>query len=270
MDEKRNNAGIQLTEGHFYFIKDSFYTQFSGRNLLENKGVGKMRPCMLVKIDEQFDGIYWFVPISSKVSKYKPIYERSLARYKRCHTIAMGSFLGDERAFLIQNMFPAQARHIEKEMLHEGQSISVDEKLQQRIIGSSKLMLRINLQGKQGIFTDPYGLCEQILLEQARLDAAQLTPDGIEAARHEIKHYQSSIEARQKLLDLEKKVLQLRGDLLAERESEFETSPQASTTIAPAPSSAMRTMICGAVQTAKGATDAMQRSAVGSNSNVNE
>lgn len=248
MDEKRNNAGIKLTEGHFYFIKDSFYTQFSGRNLLENKGVGKMRPCMLVKTDEQFDGIYWFVPISSKVSKYKPIYERSLARYKRCHTIAMGSFLGDERAFLIQNMFPVQVRHIEKEMLHEGYSVSVEEKLQQRIISSSNLMLRLNLQGKQGIFTDPYELCEQILLEQARLDAAQLTTARIEAARHEIKHSHDSIEARQKLLDLEKKVLQLRGDLLSEKESELaqQEKPILQVQTASTISQAARAMVAGA------------------------
>ena len=43
--------------------------------------------------------------IKNKVEKYKKIYCDKIARGKTCDTIVFGEFMGDERVFLLQNMF---------------------------------------------------------------------------------------------------------------------------------------------------------------------
>lgn len=69
--------------GKLYFIKDSFYDKFSNYGLLENKetinGKEHKRPCCYVlRFNNEDKNIYWMVPISSKVKKYKQKYQRTL------------------------------------------------------------------------------------------------------------------------------------------------------------------------------------------------
>ena len=62
-------------------------------------------------------GLQWMIPISSRVSKYRNIYNRKTANGKKCDTIAFGDVLGQERAFLIQNMCPITPEYIKNEYL---------------------------------------------------------------------------------------------------------------------------------------------------------
>lgn len=71
------------------------------------------RPCYYA-IKEEKSNIYWKIPISSKVEKYKKLYKRKINRYKKCDTIVFGKVLGYEKAFLIQNMFPVIDKYIGK------------------------------------------------------------------------------------------------------------------------------------------------------------
>ena len=65
-----------METGKLYFIKDSFYDRFSNCGLLENKDIinGKEhnRPCCYaLKFNKGDKNIYWMIPISSKIEKYK-------------------------------------------------------------------------------------------------------------------------------------------------------------------------------------------------------
>lgn len=69
--------------GKLYFVKDEFYERFKDCGLLENKDIidGKQhnRPCCyLFKFKEMNEKVYWMIPISSQVEKYKKQYELSI------------------------------------------------------------------------------------------------------------------------------------------------------------------------------------------------
>ena len=100
-----------LIAGIFYFITDDYFIRFNDPLLMPNKGVGHNRPCFYA-FREKKTGLYWMIPISSKVDKYRGIANSKIRRYGYCNTIVFGEVLGRERAFLLQNMFPITADYI--------------------------------------------------------------------------------------------------------------------------------------------------------------
>lgn len=105
---------MKIEEGKFYFLNDSFFEEMKDNNLASNKDNGNKRPCYYCFKDKKEDELIWFVPISSKVDKYKKIYENKRKKYKRVDTLVFGKVNGEERAFLIQNMFPTIEKYIEE------------------------------------------------------------------------------------------------------------------------------------------------------------
>ena len=71
-----------MTTGYFYFINDLYYEKFDGCGLMRNKESGEDgkhgRPCFYCF--EQ-DGYYWMIPISSRIQKYKDIYDAKMEKY---------------------------------------------------------------------------------------------------------------------------------------------------------------------------------------------
>lgn len=105
-----------MIQGQFYFITDEFYEKYDkDKNLMQNKEkvdeVNKNRPCFYAFPDKVNPKIFWCVPISSKIDKYKRIYEKKIDKQKqrgiknpKCNTIRFGEVMGRETAFLIQNV----------------------------------------------------------------------------------------------------------------------------------------------------------------------
>jgi hypothetical protein len=62
--------------------------------------------------DKNQPDIFWLVPISSRIEKYKFEEQKKIKKYGRCNTIRFGTVLGRECAFLIQNMCPVTNRYI--------------------------------------------------------------------------------------------------------------------------------------------------------------
>lgn len=56
--------------------------------------------------------LYWLIPFSSQVSKFKKIHASKAAKYGKCDTIIFGDILGYEKDFLIQNMCPVTKEYI--------------------------------------------------------------------------------------------------------------------------------------------------------------
>ena len=78
---------MEVESGKFYFIKDEFFDLFKGYKLMENKENGNKRPCYFCFNDLENEEIIWFVPISSKVEKYKSIYENKKKLEKKFITL---------------------------------------------------------------------------------------------------------------------------------------------------------------------------------------
>lgn len=83
--------------GHFYYIDDSYFMDFPDEYLMKNKervdGQPHDRPCFYAFKDTA-TGIYWMIPFSSQVAKFKKIYDNKMRRYKKCDTIVFGEVLG--------------------------------------------------------------------------------------------------------------------------------------------------------------------------------
>lgn len=69
--------------------------------------------------------IFWMIPISSKVEKYKRFIASKIKRNGKCSTIVIGIFAGEENAFLIQNAFPVKAVYLDHVHTIQGNPITV-------------------------------------------------------------------------------------------------------------------------------------------------
>ena len=132
---------------HFYFISDIFYEDFPDPALMKNKEEGHGRPCFLAIQDD--DGFYWMIPISSKVEKFKAIYKHKTQNGKRCDTIYFANVLGNEKAFLIQNMFPISEKYISGEYCQHstGNPVMISEIEAKDILERFKRVLALVKQG---------------------------------------------------------------------------------------------------------------------------
>lgn len=145
-----------METGKLYFVKDDFYERFKGCGLLENKEVidGKQhnRPCCyLFKFAHNDSGIYWLIPISSKVSKYESEYQKSIEKYGVCDNISFGYVLGEKRAFLPQNLFPVTLNYIDDIYLDKNTSlpITIPADLMAELNKKARKKIRYNQQGKK-------------------------------------------------------------------------------------------------------------------------
>ena len=160
-----NEVKMKVENGKFYFIKDDFFDVFKGYKLMENKENGNKRPCYFCFNDLENKEIIWFVPISSKVEKYKLIYEKKNKNRKKVYNFVFGKVLGKEKAFLIQNIFPTTEKYIESKYQNKMRDVEITEVLKKEIIETS--MKVINL-AKKGINIPFYDIIEmkKILLEE--------------------------------------------------------------------------------------------------------
>ena len=104
---------IQMKKTGFYIVKDQFFEDMSDPYLKGNKS--ENRPHYYCFEDSDM-GIYWMIPLSSRIDKYKRIMEKKEKAGKPCDIIHVVK-LDDSResAFLIQDMFPITENYVERE-----------------------------------------------------------------------------------------------------------------------------------------------------------
>lgn len=145
--------------GNFYFLNDSYFTDFTDGMLMSNKetvqGTAHDRPCFYAIYDESTT-LYWLIPFSSKVSKFKSIYQKKIDRHGKCDTIAFGNVLGHEKAFLIQNMCPVLPCYIKNEYIDSAANVPVrlDGVFEKELITKAKKVLALQRKGIKLIFPD--------------------------------------------------------------------------------------------------------------------
>ena len=144
-----------MEQGKLYFVKDEFYDRFKDCGLLENKeiinGEQHGRPCCyLFKFTKEDTDIYWMIPISSKIDKYKSEYQKSMNKYNMCDNISFGYVLGNERAFLPQNLFPITENYIDNIYIDKNTSlpIAIPADLMSELNKKARKKIRYNQQGK--------------------------------------------------------------------------------------------------------------------------
>ncbi len=115
--------------------------------------IGKARPTYFC-IKTQDTEILWFIPMSTKVEKYKKIRENKIKKYGSCDTILIKKFLGKDSVFLIQNMFPVIEKYVDHSHIVNGKEAKVIDRIASEIEESFHKIIRLIKMGKKVIFTD--------------------------------------------------------------------------------------------------------------------
>ena len=115
--------------------------------------VGKARPTYFC-IKNENTNILWFIPMSSKVEKYKKIRDLKIKKYGTCDTILIRKFLGKESVFLLQNMFPTIEKYVDHSHIVNGEETKVINQIAIDIEKVFNRIMRLVELGKKVIFTD--------------------------------------------------------------------------------------------------------------------
>ena len=157
-----------MNTGDLQYNKDQCYIDFPDDKLMRNKervnGQPHDRPCFYAFKDES-TALYWMIPFSSQVEKFRGYYNSKIERYGKCDTITFGEVLGFEKAFLIQNMCPITEKYIKNEYIDSRASVPVriDGRFEADLISKAKRVLALQRKGVKLIFPDVLKIEKELL-----------------------------------------------------------------------------------------------------------
>ena len=155
---------MKIENGKFYFIKDEFFEYAKDNGLCKNKITGNKRPCYYCLKDNTYSNIIWFIPISSKIEKYKAIYNKKKDKYREVDGIVFGYVEGEKRVFLIQNMFPSTEYYVIEKYVKQNRDVGVNEKLKKELERKAMKILKLVEKGyKNLVFPDILTIREKLL-----------------------------------------------------------------------------------------------------------
>ena len=93
-----------------YLVSDSFFQQFPSSTWMQNKS--ETRPHYYAVQDSS--GLYWMIPMSSKVDKYRRKIQAEEAKHGvgNCVYYHLGNVYGRDSAFVISGCFPVTEQYI--------------------------------------------------------------------------------------------------------------------------------------------------------------
>ena len=161
---------MQIHIGHFYFIRDNFFEDIYDSELMQNKENGTKRPCYYCFRSRSNSDIIWFIPVSTKVEKYKKIYDSKLNKQIKLgktpsvDTIVFGYVSNVYSTFLIQNMFPVTEKYIENQYVKNNVAVTLSYQLQQEVISKANKVLSLYNHGmKKIIFPNIDKILQELL-----------------------------------------------------------------------------------------------------------
>ena len=142
-----------VEEGYVYHVKEEYFKLVKDDKLMKNHEGNSTRPnYFCVKLEES--DILWFIPMSSKVDKYRKIIDLKIKKYEKCDTIVIGNYRGKNHAFLIQNMFPITSKYIDHIDTVKGEAIKVPKETRLIILEKVKKIFHLKERGINIIFPD--------------------------------------------------------------------------------------------------------------------
>ena len=134
---------MKIKTGYLYHIKDEYFDIVNDENLMTNHEKGKKRPTYFTIKDKD---ILWFIPISSKVDKYRNIINKKIQKYGFCNTILIEKIFEEDSAILLQNAFPT---------------------LEKIILETFKKLMKLHVRGIKVFFTD-IDKIEEMMLDEIK------------------------------------------------------------------------------------------------------
>ena len=142
---------MKIETGYLYHIKDEFFDIVNDENLMANHEKGKKRPTYFTIKDKD---ILWFIPLSSKVEKYKKIVDKKVVRFGFCNTILIEKVFDKKTAILLQNAFPTLEKYIDHVHTVDNKPAKVPEALGKIILENFENLIKLKERGINLFFTD--------------------------------------------------------------------------------------------------------------------
>ena len=142
---------MKIITGYLYHIKDDFFDKLKNYGLMINHENGHFRPSYLAIKDND---ILWFIPLSTKVNKYKPMIENKIKKYGSCKTIMIKRIAGRNQVILIQNAFPTLEKYVKNLHSVEVKPIQIANSIKKEIINNFESTISLKEKGINLFFTD--------------------------------------------------------------------------------------------------------------------
>ncbi len=153
---------MKVKTGYIYHIKDEFFDKINDKGLMINHENGRARPTYFTIKDKD---ILWFIPLSSKVSKYQPIIDKKIKKYGDCRSIMIREIAEKKSVILLQNAFPTLEKYIDHPHTINGAPARVADNLKDEILQNFNSLLALKKQGINLFFTDIDKIKEMMLEE---------------------------------------------------------------------------------------------------------
>lgn len=155
---------MEIKTGYIYHIKDDFFDKINDKGLMINHENGKTRPTYFTIKDRD---ILWFIPLSSKVTKYQGIIDKKIRKYGTCKSIMIGEIANRKSAILIQNAFPTLEKYIDHPHMVDGKPLKVIDTVKEEILSDFKYLIELKKSGINLFFTD-IDKIKKIMLEELK------------------------------------------------------------------------------------------------------
>ena len=142
---------MKVITGYLYHIKDEFFDRINDNGIMINHENGHSRPSYLAIKDKK---ILWFIPLSTKVEKYKSIVDKKKKKYGSCKTILIKKIADKDSVILIQNAFPTIEKYIKNKHTIDGKIVRISDAVKREILDSFQYMLSLKKNGLNLFFTD--------------------------------------------------------------------------------------------------------------------
>jgi len=153
---------MKVQTGYIYHIKDEFFDKINDKGVMINHENGHARPTYFTIKDKD---ILWFIPLSSKVEKYKKIIDKKIEQYGSCKSIMISEIAGNKSVILLQNAFPTLEKYIDHPHIVNGRPLKVIDTLKNEILDNFNYLLALKKQGKNLFFPNIDKIKELMLSE---------------------------------------------------------------------------------------------------------
>ena len=153
---------MKIQTGYVYHIKDDFFDKINDKGIMINHENGHSRPTYFTIKDND---MLWFIPLSSKVGKYKQIVDKKVKKYGSCKSIMIREIANEESVILLQNAFPTLEKYIDHPHIINGKPLKVIDTLKNEILDNFKYMMALKQEGRNLFFTNIDNIKEKMLEE---------------------------------------------------------------------------------------------------------
>jgi len=145
---------MDLKQGNLYFLTDCFFINVNDPYLkIDYEQTQRPHYFAYKEIETS---LYWFVPCSSRVDKYKDIIQKRREQNKSSYGLKIVKIQGNETALLFQDMFPAIRKYIQAPYIRGGQVVRIaDPKIIDDLEKNAKTVITLLRRGTRFTPTQP-------------------------------------------------------------------------------------------------------------------